>query len=157
MANVGLIGVDSPEPGTPRSRGECGALQATAQKRLVLRNASGRSVTLQTDAAQAREDQSGRLLIYVSARGVDLGRTMSASGSAKVEVFESDFVRLAAYQRLRRPPKQPSAVCAQLWRLVDLQLRCVREPSANQRSTGRGCRGRRYRATGCFDAHKRTD
>ena len=107
MATVEQIGVDSPERGKPGSRGECGALQAIAQmKRLVLlRNRSGPSVTLQTDPMQRREDQSDRLRVYVSARGVDLGRTMLASGSAKVDVFGSDFVRLAAYRKAQASAK----------------------------------------------------
>ena len=106
MANVGLIGVDSPEPGTPRSRGECGAPEPTTQmKRLVLRNASGRSVTLQTDPTQARVDQSGRLSVYVSARGVDIGLTMIASGAAKVDGFDSDFARLATCRNAQASAK----------------------------------------------------
>ena len=106
VASVGLLGVDSPERGKPGSRDECGALEATAQmKRLVLRNGSGRSVTLQSDPTQAGEDQSDRLRVYVSAHGVDLGRTMIASGSAKVDVFESDFVRLASYHKAQASAK----------------------------------------------------
>ena len=114
MATVGLIGVDSPKRGKPGSRGECGAPEATAQmKRLALRNGSGRSVTLQTDPMQARDHQSDRLLVYVSTRGVDLGRTMIASGSAKVDVFEYDFVRLAAYHKAQASAK---AAKRGLWR-----------------------------------------
>ena len=106
MANVGLIGVDSPEPGKPGSRGDCGALQATAQmKRLVLRNASDRSVTLQSDPRQVREDPPDRLLVYVSARGVDLGRTMIALGAATVAVFDSDFARRATYRKAQASAK----------------------------------------------------
>lgn len=114
MANVGLIGVDSPERGKPGSRGECGAAEATAQmKRLIVRNARGRSVTLQTDPMKARDDQSARLLVYVSARGVDLGRTMIASGAATVDVFESDFVRLVDYRKAQASAK---AAKRGLWR-----------------------------------------
>jgi endonuclease YncB( thermonuclease family) len=114
MATVGLIGVDSPKRGKPGSRGECGAVQATAQmKRLVLRNASGRSVTLQTDPMHTGEARSERLRVYVSARGVDLGRTMIASGAAKVAVFESAFMRLPTYRKAQASAK---AARRGLWR-----------------------------------------
>ena len=114
MATVGLIGVDSPPRGKAGSSGGCGAPEATAQmKRLVLRNGSGQSVTLRTDPTQARADRSERLLVYVSARGVDLGRMMLASGSAKVDVFESDFERLATYRKAQAAAK---AARRGLWR-----------------------------------------
>lgn len=114
MATVGLIGVDSPKRGTPGSRGGCGAPEATAQmKRLVLRNGSGQRVTLQTDPTQARAGQSERLLVYVSARGVDLGRMMIASGLAKVDVFESHFERRATYRKAQASAK---AAKRGLWR-----------------------------------------
>ena len=114
MANVGLIGVDSPERGKSGSSGGCGARQATAQmKRLVLSNGSDHSVTLQTDPTHPRADRSERLLVYVSARGVDLGRMMIASGSAKVDVFESDFERRAAYRKAEASAK---AAKRGLWR-----------------------------------------
>ena len=106
IADVGLIGVDSPDPGKSGSSGECGAPQATAQmKRLVLRNASGRSVTLHSDPMQSRAARSDRLRVYVSARGLDLGRTMIASGSAKVNAFESDFVRMVSYRKAQAAAK----------------------------------------------------
>lgn len=104
MVNVGLIGVDSPEIGGRGSRGECGGLHATVQlKRLAFRN--GRIVTLQFDSAQNHRDHPGRLLAYVSARGVDLGRAMIASGLAKVKVLERDFVRLTTYREAQASAK----------------------------------------------------
>lgn len=106
LTDVGLIGVDSPERGKPGSRGECGALEATAQmKRLVLRNRSARRVTLQTDALHAREHQADRLLAYVSARGADVGRTMIAAGLAKVDVFDQGFARLTTYREAQASAK----------------------------------------------------
>ena len=114
VTKVGLIGVDSPERNKPGSRGECGARDATApMKRLVLRDDGGRSVSLQTDPMHDFAERSDRRLVYVSARGVDIGRTMIASGSAKVDVFESDFVRLATYRKA-----QASAQAAKrgIWR-----------------------------------------
>ena len=112
IANVGLIGVDSPEPGKLASRGECGALEASAQmKRLVLRNRSAPSVTLQTDPTQARVDQSGRMSVYVSARGVDLGLTMIASALRKSTASIRTSRAWPPTATLRRQPKQPNAAC----------------------------------------------
>lgn len=106
MVHVGLIGIDSAEPGEPGSRGECGALNGTARmKRLALRNGVGRTVTLQTDPTQARVGPSDRLPVYVSARGVDFGRTMIATGLAKVHVVEQDFARLPSYREAQASAK----------------------------------------------------
>jgi len=99
MVKVRLIGVDSPERGGRGTRGECGGLDATAQmKRLALRDGAGQIVTLQTDPTHDRQARSDRLLAYVDARGVDLGRAMIASGLAKVHASGSDFARLTTYR-----------------------------------------------------------
>ncbi len=83
-------------------------------KRLVLRNGSGRSVTLQTDPTHARENRPDRLLAYVSARGVDLGRTMIAAGWAKVNAFHQDFARLSTYREAQASAK---AAKRGMWRM----------------------------------------
>jgi len=74
-------------------------------KRLALRNGTGLMVTLQTDPTQDRQARSDRLLAYVDARGVDLGRTMIASGLAKVHALESDFLRLTTYRNAQATAK----------------------------------------------------
>lgn len=98
-ATVRLIGIDTPET---RKRGtpvQCGGLDATARmKKLALRKGAGRMVTLKTDPTQDVLDRYDRLLAYVSAAGVDFGRTMISSGWAKVYVFEQDFLRVKGYR-----------------------------------------------------------
>jgi len=97
--NVGLIGVDSPEIGGSGKRAECGGLDATARmRRLAIRNGTGRIVTLRTDPSRDRQARSDRLPAYVDAHGVDVGRTMIASGLAKVHASGSDFARLTTYR-----------------------------------------------------------
>ncbi len=106
IVDVALIGIDSPQTGRPGSRGECAALDATARMRkLAFGNATGPIVRLQTDPTQDRVDRSDRLLVYVSARGVDFGRTMIASGLAKVHGSERDFVRLTSYRKAQASAK----------------------------------------------------
>ncbi len=84
------------KPGTPV---QCGGPDATARmKKLALRNERGRTVTLKTDPTQDVLDRFGRLLAYVSAGGVDFGRTMISSGWAKVYVYEYDFMRVKGYR-----------------------------------------------------------
>jgi micrococcal nuclease len=68
-------------------------------KRLALRSGVGRTVTLVGDPAQARVDRFGRLLAYVDAGGVDLGRAMIASGWAKTYVYGQAFARVTTYRR----------------------------------------------------------
>ena len=74
-------------------------------KRLALRNGTGQIVTLQTEPAQDRGPRSGRLLAYVTASGVDLGRTMIASGLAKVRTSGSNFARLTTYRNAQASAK----------------------------------------------------
>lgn len=96
-ARVRLIGIDTPETG---KRVECGSAQATARmKKLAFRGRVGRTVTLTSDPSQDRVDRFGRLLRYVTAGGVDLGRSLVASGWARTYVFQRDFLRVAAYRR----------------------------------------------------------
>jgi len=78
---VRLIGIDSPET---FKRRECGGRQATAlMKSLAQRNGKGRTVTLTTDPTQDALNRYDRVLAYVSAGGVDFGRSMIRSGWAK--------------------------------------------------------------------------
>ena len=59
----------------------------------------GRSVRLVSDPTQARTDRFGRVLAYVDARGVDLGRAMIAAGWAKTYVYGRPFARVATYRK----------------------------------------------------------
>jgi endonuclease YncB( thermonuclease family) len=105
-ATVRLIGIDTPETRKPGTPVQCGGLDATARmKKLALRDGAGRSVTLRTDPTQDVLDRYDRLLAYVSAGGVDFGRTMVASGWAKVYVYEQDFLRVAGYRRAQASGK----------------------------------------------------
>jgi len=98
-ATVRLIGIDTPETRKPGTPVQCGGLDATARmKKLALRDGAGRTVTLKTDPTQDVLDRYDRLLAYVSAGGVDFGRTMISSGWAKVYVFEQDFLRVRGYR-----------------------------------------------------------
>ncbi|MEA2190755.1 MAG: micrococcal nuclease [Solirubrobacteraceae bacterium] len=56
-------------------------------------------VTFKGDPAQGLPDRFGRLLAYVSAGGVDYGRTMISSGCAKVLVVGQGFERAPSYRR----------------------------------------------------------
>jgi micrococcal nuclease len=99
-ATVRLIGIDTPETRKPGTAVQCGGADATARmKQLALRNGKGRSVTLTSDPTQDVFDDYGRLLAYVNAGGSDLGRSMVASGWAKVYVFERDFGRVSSYRK----------------------------------------------------------
>jgi len=98
-ATVRLIGIDTPETRKPGTPVQCGGLDATARmKKLALRNGAGRTVTLKTDPTQDVLDRFDRLLAYVSAAGVDFGRTMVSSGWAKVYVYEQAFLRVKGYR-----------------------------------------------------------
>ena len=97
--SVRLIGIDTPETRKPGTPVQCGGLDATARmKKLALRNGSGRTVTLKSDPTQDLFDRFGRLLAYVSAGGVDFGRTMISSGWARVYVYEQAFLRVKGYR-----------------------------------------------------------
>ena len=105
-ATVRLIGIDTPETRKPGTAVQCGGADATARmKKLALRKGKGRSVTLTTDPTQDVLDTYGRLLAYVSAGGSDVGRSMVASGWAKVYVFETDFRRVATYRKAQASVK----------------------------------------------------
>lgn len=104
--NVRIIGIDTPETRKPGTRVECGGLDATARmKRLAFRKGIGRVVMLRSDPTQDRVDRFDRLLAYVSAAGVDFGRTMISSGWAKVYVFKRDFLRVGTYRRAQASAK----------------------------------------------------
>lgn len=101
--DVRLIGVDTPKPRGLRSAAACGAADATARMwRLAFRNGVGRRVRLTSDPTQAREDRFARSLAYVDAHGVDFGRTLIASGWAKVDVLDGDFLRLGGYRQAQQ-------------------------------------------------------
>ena len=105
-ATVRLVGIDTPETVKPGTRVQCGGRDATARMRkLALRNGAGRTVTLAGDPAQGLVDRFGRLLAYVSAGGVDFGRTMISSGWAKVYVDSRGFARRAGYRRAQATVK----------------------------------------------------
>ena len=105
-ATVRLIGIDTPETRKPGTAVQCGGADATARmKKLALRKGRGRSVTLTTDPTQDVFDTYGRLLAYVSAGGSDVGRSMVASGWAKVYVFKTDFRRVATYRKAQASVK----------------------------------------------------
>ena len=115
VINVRLIGVDGPTTRGAGSRGACGAQDATAQmKRLAFRDGMGRIVELRTDPIRGRDGESDQLLAYVGVGGVDFGRTMIASGWAKVQRRQANFLRVGAYRKA-----QASAKAAQrgLWRM----------------------------------------
>ncbi len=104
--NVRLIGIDTPETRKPGTRVQCGGPAATARmKRLALRGGAGRTVTLKSDPTQDRADRYGRPLVYVSAGGVDLGRTMISSGWAKVYTTSPPFTRASGYRRAQASAK----------------------------------------------------
>ncbi|HEX4344884.1 MAG TPA: thermonuclease family protein [Solirubrobacteraceae bacterium] len=97
---VRLIGIDTPETVKPGTPVQCGGLAASARmKKLALRNGVGRAVTLKTDPSQGLVDVYGRRLDYVDGGGVDLGRSMIASGWAKVDVVGTAFLRVTGYRR----------------------------------------------------------
>lgn len=105
-ARVRVIGVDTPETAKPGRRGECGSPDATARMRkLAFRGRVGRTVTLRSDPSQERVDRFGRLLRYVTAGGVDFGRSLVSSGWAKTYVYEREFLRVAAYRRSQASAK----------------------------------------------------
>lgn len=98
--NVRLIGIDTPETRKPGTPVQCGGPAATARmKRLAIRGGAGRTVTLKTDPTQDRVDRYDRPLVYVSAGGVDFGRTMVSSGWAKVYATTREFMRAPVYRR----------------------------------------------------------
>ena len=100
IVTVRLIGIDTPETRKPGTPVQCGGPNATARMRtLAFRNGTGRSVTLSSDPTQDRTDRYGRTLAYVDAGGVDLGRSMIASGWAKSYVYDSAFERVSTYRR----------------------------------------------------------
>jgi endonuclease YncB( thermonuclease family) len=106
--SVRLIGIDTPETVKPGTRVQCGGRDATARmKKLALRDGAGRTVTLKGDPAQGLVDRFGRLLAYVSAGGVDFGRTMISSGWAKVLVVGQGFERAPSYRRAQALAKAP--------------------------------------------------
>jgi micrococcal nuclease len=97
---VRLIGIDTPETRKPGTPVQCGGPQATARmKQLALRKGVGRTVVLVSDPTQDRRDRFGRLLAYVDAGGMDLGRAMVASGWARTYVYEQPFARVAGYRK----------------------------------------------------------
>ena len=105
-ATVRLIGIDTPETRKPGTAVQCGGADATARmKKLAISNGSGRRVTLTTDPTQDVVDTYGRLLAYVNAGGSDLGRSMVASGWAKVYVFKTDFRRVTTYRKAQASVK----------------------------------------------------
>lgn len=98
--DVRLIGIDAPRPRGRRTQAACGAADATARmRRLAFRDGVGRRVTLTSDPTQARADRFERSLAYVDARGVDFGHAMIASGWAKVDISERDFMSLGSYRQ----------------------------------------------------------
>lgn len=114
MITVRLIGIHSPTRRGTGSRGECGAQEATARmKRLAFRDGVGRIVELRTDPTREREGESGGLLAYVGVGGSDFGRTLIASGWAKVQPFDANFLRVSAYRKAQASAK---AAKRGLWR-----------------------------------------
>jgi endonuclease YncB( thermonuclease family) len=71
--NIRLIGIDTPEVGTP-----CGA-PATEHLRALI---AGRAVTLVAATGREDHDHYGRPLRYVEVAGLDVGRQMIADGFA---------------------------------------------------------------------------
>ncbi len=100
MVKVRLIGIDARDGRTSAAQAGCGDVDAIERmKKLGFRKGTGRSVTLQTDPTQDREDGSDRLLAYVNAGRVDFGHTMILSGAAKLHVSRRDFLRASAYRK----------------------------------------------------------
>ena len=117
MITVRLIGIGSPTTRAAGSRGECGAQDAIARmKRLAFRDGVGRIVELRTDPMRDREGELDALLAYVGVGGVDFGRTMIASGWAKVQPSQVNFLRISAYRKAQASAK---AAKRGLWRRCD--------------------------------------
>ena len=97
---VRLVGIDTPEV---YDGVECGGKEASASlKRLLPR---GTRVRLISDPTQARMDQYGRLLRYVtkSSTGVDMNRKQVWSGWARLYVYKDDpFKRVSSYRKAQR-------------------------------------------------------
>lgn len=106
LVKVKLIGIDAPARGTAKTAVRCGGLDATGRlKKLAFRNGRGRSVMLQTDPTQDREDRVDRLLAYVDAAGVDFARTMLSSGAALLHEVRLDFLRASTYRKAQASAK----------------------------------------------------
>jgi endonuclease YncB( thermonuclease family) len=108
---VRLIGIDTPETKRPGVAVECGGRAAsTHMRRIAFKRGRGRAVTLVSDPSQDSQDQYGRTLAYVDARGSgDLGRRMLRAGWATVYVFETPFARFDRYERASASARSRSA------------------------------------------------
>ena len=87
VADVRLIGVDTPEEYRPGTPVECGALAAARSMREL---AAHRPATLVTDPTQSRFDRYGRLLAYLYVGARDLDRVQIRRGWGYTYIYENN-------------------------------------------------------------------
>lgn len=102
---VRVLGIDTPESVKPATPVECGARRAT--RAMIGLAPRGREVVLVFDPRDERVDRYGRLLAYVDAGGLDLGRQLIADGWAKVYAYrDRHFQRRGAYEQTEREARR---------------------------------------------------
>ena len=94
---IRVIGIDTPETVDPRRPVQCFGAEASARAHALL---DGKSVSLEFDPSQGREDRYGRTLAYVwLPSGRSFNETMIAEGYAHEYTYDTPYRYQHAYQQ----------------------------------------------------------
>ena len=94
---IRVIGIDTPETVDPRRPVQCFGAEASARAHALL---DGKSVSLEFDASQGREDRYGRTLAYVwLPDGRSFNETMIAEGYAHEYTYDTPYRYQHAYRQ----------------------------------------------------------
>lgn len=104
IAEVRLIGIDTPETVRPGVPVECGGVAASKAMKRQLK--PGDRVALVRDPSQDRRDAYGRRLGYVEEQGRDVGKRQVARGHANVYIYDDAFARLGSYNAAEERARQ---------------------------------------------------
>ena len=93
---IRVIGIDTPETVDPRRPVQCFGAEASARAHALL---DGKSVSLEFDASQGREDRYGRTLAYVwLPDGRSFNEAMIAEGYAHEYTYDTPYRYQRAYR-----------------------------------------------------------
>lgn len=111
LGQVQIIGINAPEPPGKGKRSPCWAAQARDEATRLLK---GKTVALVPDAGQSDKGPSGRLMRYVEADGVDVGRELLLAGAART--FKHGDVPIERLDSYRRAQSEAKSHGRGLWK-----------------------------------------
>ncbi len=101
---IRVIGIDTPETVDPRRPVQCFGAEASARAHALL---DRRSVSIEFDASQGREDRYGRTLAYVwLPDGRSFNETMITEGYAHEYTYDTPYRYQRAYRQAETEARQ---------------------------------------------------